>query len=95
MFHAAAMPVETFHPNPPVVTMGERHHACEEQADASHTLPCQLNGHLCCLGITGTSCAQVSAIFYGAELFNPVLQILVLQDYPSKQFKPPKFFLTN
>jgi hypothetical protein len=44
------------------------------------------------LGITALVQLNVRAAIYGAELFNPVLPTLALQDHPNKQFKPPKLF---
>ena len=95
MFHAAAMPVETLHaPAAEAVAMHE-HHACSEEPAASPAKSCQLSGHLCCLGITAATRTEVLTAVYGAELFNPVLRTLVLQDHPNKQFKPPRLSLQS
>jgi len=93
MFHAVAMPVETFQaPNIEVVVAHE-HPACSEEPDNTPTQSCNLSGHLCCLGITAAVHTDMQTAAYGAKLFNPVFQTLALQGRPNKQFKPPKLFL--
>lgn len=95
LLHAVTMPVATSHvPATDVVTALE-HHACDEAPDSTPAPTCNLSGHVCCLGITAAVQLDVRAAVYGAELFNPVLHTLVLQDHPNKQFKPPKQFLQS
>jgi len=96
MFHAVAMPVENLQPPAIEAMVAHEHHACSDEPIASSPAnTCKLNGHLCCLGITTAVQLDVRAAVYGAELFNPVLHTLVLQDHPNKQFKPPKLFLQS
>ena len=96
LFHAVAMPVETLQAPAAQAVAAHEHHACsEEPAASTPAKPCNLSGHLCCLGITAAVQLDVRAAVYGAELFNPVLHTLALQDHPNKQFKPPKLFLQS
>lgn len=96
LFHAVAMPVETFQAPTTDAVAAHEHHACsEEPASSTPAKSCNLSGHVCCLGITAAVQLDVRAAMYGAELFNPVLRTLVLQDHPNKQFKPPKLFLQS
>jgi hypothetical protein len=90
MFHAVAMPVETLQAPAIETVVAQEHHACREDPSASTAKSCKLSGHLCCLGITAATHTKLLAAAYGTELFNPVLHILVLQDHPNKQFKPPR-----
>jgi len=93
MFHAVAMPVETLQAPITETVAAHEHHACSEETTASTPAKsCNFSGHLCCLGITALVQLNVRAAIYGAELFNPVLPTLALQDHPNKQFKPPKLF---
>ena len=93
LFHAVAMPVESFNTATVETVAAHEHHACSDApATASPVKPCKLAGHLCCLGITAAIQLDVRAAAYGAQLFNPVFQTLALQDRPNPQFKPPKLF---
>ena len=96
MSHAVAMPVETMQAPALEAVAAHAQHACSEDPVASTPAKsCKLNGHLCCLGITAAVQLNVRATVYGAELFNPVLHTLMLQDHPNKQFKPPKLLLQS
>lgn len=91
LFQAAAMPVQMLHTPVTDVETAHAHADCAPSADeASPAASCQRNGHMCCLGITAAVQDHVRVVVYGAPLLNPVFQTLVLQDRPSKQFKPPK-----
>jgi len=95
LLHAVTMPVETSHATVANVVTVHEHHACDEAPDSPPAPTCNLSGHVCCLGITAAVQLDVRAAVYGAELFNPVLHTLALQDHPNKQFKPPKLFLQS
>jgi hypothetical protein len=95
MSHVVAMPVETLHAPVTNARVAHEHHACNEEADATPAKPCNLSGHVCCLGITAALHMDARAPVYGAALFNPVFQTLALQDHPNKQFKPPRLFLQS
>jgi len=95
LLHAAAMPVETSHVPAVDVVTAHAHHACDDAPDSTPAPTCQLSGHVCCLGITAATQTPLGAAVYGAALFNPVFQTLLLQDHPNQQFKPPKAFLQS
>jgi hypothetical protein len=95
LLHAVTMPVETSHAPAVDVMATHEHHACDEAPDNTPAPTCNLSGHVCCLGITAATHTPLSASVYGAALFNPVFQTLVLQDHPNKQFKPPKAHLQS
>lgn len=90
MFHAVAMPIETFHTQTVNTVAAHDFHACEEAATAPAAKPCHLSGHICCTGLTAAITRHVCSGVSATEILNPVFQILVLQDMPSQQFKPPK-----
>jgi hypothetical protein len=90
LFHAFAMPLETLSTSPVVSITAESQTACHEAKDTSHPKSCHITGHLCCLGFT-TLASQTSHVALRLNhMWNPVFQTLLLQEHPSKQFKPPK-----
>jgi hypothetical protein len=92
MFHAVAMPVETFHlAQTDVVIQSHSSHGCDETPTSStSSKQCKLNGHICCLGITAAIANKVTQDSNPAELFNAFSKTLALNIFPDKRFKPPK-----
>jgi hypothetical protein len=90
MFHAAAMPLETFSSQTANTSFTHSHHACDEKNATSHAKQCHLNGHICCLGITPSQNQNLQLLHVGSMLLNSTLNTLALQGYPYKDYKPPK-----
>jgi hypothetical protein len=90
LFHASAMPLETLSTSPVVSMTAETHTSCHEAQDTSHPKFCHITGHLCCLGFTILSSQTSHVALRLHHMWNPVFQTLLLEERPSKQFKPPK-----
>ena len=93
LFHASAMPLENLTASTPVSIAAESHMACHEAQDSSHPTSCHLAGHLCCLGFSTLASHKLQAVLRLNHMWNPVVQNLLLQEHPKKQFKPPKRLL--
>jgi hypothetical protein len=72
------------------VSTAESQTACHEAQDTSHPKSCHITGHLCCLGFTTLASQTTHVALRLNHMWNPVFQTLLLQEHPSKQFKPPK-----
>jgi hypothetical protein len=90
VFHAFDMPLEILSTPTTVTVNAETHKACHEAQDSSHPKSCHITGHLCCMGFSGLQNQTSHGALLLNHMLNPVFQILLLQKYPSKQFKPPK-----
>jgi hypothetical protein len=73
----------------------ESHTACHEAQDTSHPKSCHITGHLCCLGFSALQSQASHVALRLNHMLNPVLQTLLLQELPSKQFKPPNTTLNT
>ena len=90
MFHAVAMPIETFSNQKTNTHIENSHHACDTEKTASPAKQCHLNGHICCLGMSPNQNHEIQLPLHGSMLFNSTLNALALQGYPYKEYKPPK-----
>lgn len=90
MFHAVAMPIETFSTQKTNTHIENSHHACDTEKTASPAKQCHLNGHICCLGMSPNQNHEIQLPLHGSMLFNSTLNALALQGYPYKEYKPPK-----
>ena len=90
MFHAVAMPIETFSTQKTNTHIENSHHACDTEKTASPAKQCHLNGHICCIGMSPNQNHEIQLPLHGSMLFNSTLNALALQGYPYKEYKPPK-----
>jgi hypothetical protein len=94
LFHVSAMPLENPSSLATVASNAETHAACHEEQDTSHHKSCHITGHLCCLGFSALQSQTTHVALRLNHMLNPVFQTLLLQEIPSKQFKPPKLHLS-
>jgi hypothetical protein len=87
------MPLENPSTQMTVTMNAEPHTACHEEQDTSHHKSCHITGHLCCLSFSALQIQTTYVALRLNHMWNPVFQILLLQELPSKQFKPPKLHL--
>jgi len=87
------MPLENPTTLTTVAVIAETHTACHEAQDTSHHKSCHITGHLCCLGFSVLQIHTTHVALRLNHMWNPVFQTLLLQEHPSKQFKPPKLHL--
>jgi hypothetical protein len=97
MFHALAMPIETFSTQltTTAVSNHSHQHCDEKKTIIPTTKQCNLNGHICCLGITAMQGQNLPLPTSESKFLNSILKTLALQDYPYKDYKPPKHSLQS
>jgi hypothetical protein len=93
LFHVSALPLENPTTLTTVTVNAETHTACHEALDTSHHKSCHITGHLCCLGFSALQSQTTQVASRSNHMLNPVFQTLLLQEHPSKQFKPPKLHI--
>lgn len=85
------MPLGTSFVQVPFTVATHSHQGCEEQkATTPTTKQCNLNGHICCLGIAASQGQNSQLSIFEAKFLYSIIRTLALQDYPYKDYKPPK-----